>query len=213
MKRAKRSMSFNPSGPSSSSGSVVVLQTVVKSVGYAHLVDVSVAGKGKQAGLLVLPTEASATHCAVGFRHRNLDELTGNGAAALSGLRVGKGNQRVAVNGLNKTVAQNVERCAQCPHILRARHRLLGLAANRAVIHQGTRRNCLAGVANRNVGVHEIAGAIEMADAQLSHLAAAADVGRHVAINATTSVKGRTDPLWDIFFVRESHRVCDKGGG
>src|SRR5712671_8149606 len=60
-----------------------------KPVGYAHLVDVSVAGKGKQAGLLVLPTEASATHCAVRFRHRNLDELTGNGAAALSGLRVG----------------------------------------------------------------------------------------------------------------------------
>src|ERR1700731_4722222 len=47
----------------------------LQAAGYALLVDISVSSEGEQAGLLVLPAEASATHRSVGFRHRHLDEL------------------------------------------------------------------------------------------------------------------------------------------
>ena len=96
----------------------------LQAAGHTLLVYVGIGRERQQAGLLVLPAEPAATNCAPSFRNRNLDELSCNLAAALAGLVLGNGKQRITVNGFNKAIAQSVGGGTQRIHVFASRHAL-----------------------------------------------------------------------------------------
>src|SRR5262245_13245033 len=82
---------------------------VIKGIGDPHLVEVSVAGEGEQAGVLVLPPEAAGAKGSVGLDHRN------RYASPLEGGRLVNpvGLDGVTVDGLYEAIANSVESGAE----------------------------------------------------------------------------------------------------
>src|SRR5262249_9463885 len=85
----------------------------IKLTGDAHLVEVGVTGEREEAGVRVLPTEASGSRHSAGFDRRNLDERPYD-ASRLAGLN---GCDGVAVDGLNEAIAKGVESGAESPDV------------------------------------------------------------------------------------------------
>jgi hypothetical protein len=86
-----------------------------QSVGDAHFIQISVACERWQAAVLVFPAEAPHACLTWCFQHLNLDGLAVNPAFADVRLVLGKGQQRLIVNRLDKAVSQSIERRAQRP--------------------------------------------------------------------------------------------------
>ena len=175
--------------------------------GYALLVQVGIRGKRKQAGVLVLPAEASAAHFVSCFRHRHLDELARDLPSALRRLIVGDSHQSVAVNGLNKSVPQRVQGGAERTNSFRTGYPLLCLRASGPVIHQRTIRNddrISVAVLDGDVGIDEVAERIEMSRAQLGDLADSTAHWILMAIHASLVVVHRPQALIEgfLFFER-----------
>src|SRR6266498_2329683 len=97
---------------------VVLRQSIaaVEGIGDPHLVEVGVAGEGLQAGVLVLPPEATGSRQSASLDNRNID------ARPYEARRLGKpdGLNGVAVDGLYEAVADGVEAGAESPGVLRA---------------------------------------------------------------------------------------------
>src|SRR5262249_30794281 len=128
-------------------------------------------GEREQAGLLVLPAKASATNGAAAFIHRHLDELTGDVATALSRLAVGDRQQRVAVDGLDVAVAQDVERGAEGANGFEARYSLFRLRTNGPVIDQRAVGNRVCPIVDGDAGVHKVPKDVLVAGTELGDLA------------------------------------------
>ena len=79
-----------------------------QAVGDALFVQVGVGSERQQAGVLVLPAEASATVAPWRLQHGNLNEGSRNPAAALPWLTVGDCSERVAVDGFDVTITQSI---------------------------------------------------------------------------------------------------------
>src|SRR5262245_25134880 len=97
---------------------VVLHQSIaaVEGIGDPHLVEVSVAGEGLQAGVLSLPPEATGSRQSAGLGHPNLDARPREAGRLLKpiGLNV------VAVDALYEAIADGVEAGAESPGVLRA---------------------------------------------------------------------------------------------
>ena len=167
------------------------------------LVEVGVSRKREQAGLLILPAEASATDLSGSLEHGHLDELTGNATAALVGLVLCNGKQRVAVDGLDEPVAQSIERRALGSNGFAPGHALLRLRTDRPIIDQRTVGYGGLAIVDDDVGVHEDAAAVVVANAKLRNLTGAARHGVLVAIYATPGVIKRTQATIHAVFLFE----------
>src|SRR5262245_3066481 len=97
---------------------VVLHQSIaaVEGIGDPHLVEVSVAGEGDQAGVLGLPPEATGSRQSAGLGHPNIDARPREAGRLLKpiGLNV------VAVDALYEAIADGVEAGAESPGVLRA---------------------------------------------------------------------------------------------
>ena len=123
--------------------------------------------------MLVLPAEAADAILSRGLQNRDLDGLAVNLAVGRTRLLVGDGQQRVVVDRFDKAVAQRIERCPQCPDILRIRHMFLRLGDDRAIIDERTSADAAGTIVDRDCGVDKIAVRIFVADAELGERLAA----------------------------------------
>src|SRR3954469_17956554 len=103
-------------------------------------VEVSVGSEGDQAGVLILPTEAPTAIVAGRFQDWNLDERSGNTAAALVWLTIGDRKQRVAVYRFYVPIAQGVQRHPESSDGFCSGHTLLKQSIDRAIVDQRAAR-------------------------------------------------------------------------
>jgi len=140
--------------------------------------------------VLVLPAEAAdAILLSRGLQNRDLDGLAVNLAVGHTRLLVGDCQQRVVVDRFDKAVAQRIERCPQCPDILRIRHMFLRLGDDRAIIDERTSADAAGAIVDRDGGVDKIAVRIFVADAQLGELAGTAADRVLMAVGASPRIK------------------------
>src|SRR5215472_379826 len=185
----------------------------VEPVGDALLVQVRVTGERQKAGLLVLPAKPAAANRAAGFRYRDLDERSGDKASALARLVLCNLEQCVAVDGLNKTIAESIGGGTQRADVLRARHAFFSDVADGTLVDQRSVRDAVSTIVDEDGGIHEVAEGVLMSNTQFGELAGAAHVGRGVAVHAGTGVIHRAYALRNVLFVHEGHFVSGKRRG
>ena len=148
--------------------------------------------------MLVLPAEAADAILSRGLQNRDLDGLAVNLAVGRTRLLVGDGQQRVVVDRFDKAVAQRIERCPQCPDILRIRHMFLRLGDDRAIIDERTSADAAGTIVDRDRGVDKIAVRIFVADAELGELAGSAADRVLMAVDAGPRIKDGSKPAIDV---------------
>src|SRR4030095_9318324 len=172
---------------------------VVERIGEPHLVEVSVAGEGLQAGVLVLYPEATGSRQSVGLGHPNID------ARPYEACRLGKptGLNVVAVDGLYEAIADDAEGSAESPGVLRG--------DDVQVLHDGGREgpelNQRPVLVARRFGKDAVDG---IPGPEFPELAAAADDRVVVAYAATPLVVGRPESISDGFDLIEDEQVVLK---
>src|ERR1700722_4528837 len=103
-------------------------------VGHSHFIQIGISDEGKQAAVLVLPTEASHAILTWRFQYRNFNGLTVNSSFTQVQLILGDGFQSAIVNRFDEAVSQSVERGPQRPDIFRIGYMLLGFGHHGTVV-------------------------------------------------------------------------------
>src|SRR6516164_7690144 len=144
--------------------------------------------------MLVLPAEPPDT----GRSLRSLKDLYLHGFAmnlsiTLAGLCVGDRLQGCIVYRLDETISQCIEHRAQRSHIFFVRQHFLSLRTDGAVIHDGTARDRVRTVVNRDGRVDEIAVRVLVSGADFRYLARAAGHRILVTVSASRRIVNRTE--------------------
>src|SRR4051794_13275084 len=105
--------------------------------------------------MLILPSKPSSPIVAGSFQHRHLDELSVDPAIRLVSLSTGKIDQRVAVDRLYESIAEDAQGHAKGSQVFRCRNAFLGLGARRSIVNQGTAYDAVRAVVNRDCRIHE----------------------------------------------------------
>jgi len=173
---------------------------------------IGVTSERKQAGLLVFPSKAAHSGCSSGFCDPHEDEFSPDPATALR--RLGRGDilQGVVIDGLHKTVPENVQRHAEGPNVFTARCPFLCFRTDCSIIEQRTiRDHCLTPI-DRDAGADKVAVAVSVAKAELSDLASAAGHRILMALRAGSGVVDWSKSLVDSIFLFKNSLCSAKGG-
>src|SRR5271156_4930769 len=182
-----------------------------QTVGDTHFVQVSVTDKREQTAVLIFPAKPADPGLPWRLEHGHLNGFPLNLAVALLWLPVGDRNQRVVINGFNKTISQRVVHCAQSADAFICGYVLLGLCTDGAVIDNRTAGNAVLTVVDQHRGVHEIAIRVLVPNPDLSNLARTPGHRILMTIAARGCVVYRAQASCDVFPFFEVLLVEGKG--
>src|SRR5271156_5240612 len=107
----------------------------LQAIGNTHFIEIRVAGKRKNGGILVLPAKLSDSCLARRFENRDLNRLTMNHAIG-SGSLVGRNRKvRLVVDRLYESITERIKHRTQSSVILCVGHMFLGLRTYGTVIN------------------------------------------------------------------------------
>src|SRR5713101_6200128 len=173
----------------------------LEAAGDAHFIQIGVRSEGKEAGLLVFPSETADAGLAGGFNDGNVEDLATDFAVLLT-LIFGEVHESLIRDGFDESIAQNVQRYAERADFFRVRDAFLnfragksGIGADGTVVHQGAALDDLRAAGDGNLRVHELTVGSCMSDPQFGHLAGAAGSGILVALAAGLGVVERAETV------------------
>ncbi len=149
----------------------------LQATGDAHFVEVSVARKRKQAGVLIFPAETADAGLSGRFHDRHIENLAADFAVGGFALEFGKIDESLIGNGLDETVAKKTQRDAEGANCFGIRDAFLDFfvgegcaGANGAVVDQRAARDGFSAVSDGDVGSAEVPIRAIVADAQFRNL-------------------------------------------
>src|SRR3981189_612582 len=156
----------------------------LEAIGDAHFVEISVAGKREQAGVLVFPAEAADPGLAGSLEDGNVENLAANLVVVFPALVLGKVNKSLIGDGFHESIAENVQRNAEGTNVLRIWNAFLNfrggegpIRANGAVVHQGATLDDFGATGDGDLARLEFAVGAAVANAQFRNLGGAARRG------------------------------------
>src|SRR6266702_3670306 len=173
----------------------------LEAAGDAHLIEIGVRGEGKEAGLLVFPPETADAGLAGGFNDGNVEDLATDFVVLLA-LVFGEVHEGLIRDRFHKSIAQKVQRYAECSDRFRIRDALLnfrsgksGIGADGTIVHERAALDDFRAASDENLRVHELTVGSRMSHPQFGHLAGAAGSGVLVALAAGLGVVERAETV------------------
>src|SRR3981189_1444180 len=101
----------------------------LEAIGDAHFVEISIAGKREQAGVLGFPAEAAYPGLAGSLEAGSVDDLAANLFVVFLALVLGEINKSLIGDGFHESIAENVQRNAEGTNVLRIWNAFLNFRA------------------------------------------------------------------------------------
>src|SRR5260370_2184 len=135
----------------------------LKAIGDAHFVEISIAGEGQKAGVLVFPAETADSGLTRRFDDGNIKHLATNLVVAFLALVLGEVDKSLIGDGFHKSIAENVEGNAEGANLFRVRNALLnfgagegGIRANGAVVDERATFDDFGSTSNGDFAIYEL---------------------------------------------------------
>src|SRR5579863_3842060 len=183
----------------------------LQAVANANFHFVSLACKGEQTAILVLPAKPPHSCFPWRFQNRNLDGLTVNLAATHSRLILRDGHQGVVINRFNEAISQGIQHSPPRTDVFGVRYMLLRLGTDGAIVHQRTAGNGVFAVIDEDARVHEIPIRVIMAHTEFSNLAGATAYRILMARDTGRGVVDRTQSGFVVFLLFKARLIEGKG--
>src|SRR6266852_175590 len=191
----------------------------LKAIGDAHFVEISIAGEGQKAGVLVFPAETADSGLTRRFDDGNIKHLATNLVVAFLALVLGEVDKSLIGDGFHKSIAENVEGNAEGANLFRVRNALLnfgagegGIRANGAVVDERATFDDFGSTSNGDFGIYELPVGTAVTHAQFADLAGAAGSGILVALAAGLRVVKRAEAVGDLLDFIELDLIGGMGG-
>src|SRR5260370_27176186 len=101
----------------------------LKAIGDTHFIEISIAGEGREAGVLVLPAETAKSGLTRRFDDGNIKRLAANLVVAFLALVLGEVDKSLIGDGFHKAIAEQVHRNAEGANLLGVRDAFLNFSA------------------------------------------------------------------------------------
>src|SRR5260370_24551706 len=108
----------------------------LEAIGDAHFVEISIAGEGQKAGVLVLPAETANSGLTRRFDDGNIKHLATNLVVAFLALVLGEVDKSLIGDGFHKAISEKIQRNAEGTNLFRVRDALLNLSAVEGCIRE-----------------------------------------------------------------------------